>query len=97
MTRSIPDPKKAKPKVGRPKTTGSGEAQIVRMHKPQIEAVDAWIAAQDAEMSRPEAMRRLIELGLMASKQTVEQINEAKSHAGMAAKLASELGLKAKK
>lgn len=64
MTKSIRDSKKSKPKMGRPKTTGSGEAQIVRMHKPQIAAIDAWISTQGEEMSRPEAIRRLVGLGL---------------------------------
>jgi hypothetical protein len=66
MAKSIRDSKKAKPKIGRPKTTGPGEAQIVRMHKPQIEAIDTWTAAQGAAMSRPEAIRRLVEIGLKA-------------------------------
>jgi negative regulator of replication initiation len=44
--------------------------------------------------TRSEAIRRLLELGLRT--QTADQINEAKSHAAQAAKLASELGLKAK-
>jgi hypothetical protein len=47
-------------------------------------------------MSRPEAVRRLVLLGLKASNQMAEQLNEAKSHAAQAAKLAAELGLKAK-
>ena len=38
------------------------------MHDQQIAAIDAWIAMQDAEISRPEAIRRLVELGLKAKK-----------------------------
>ncbi len=34
------------------------------MHDQQIAAIDAWIAMQEAEISRPEAIRRLVELGL---------------------------------
>lgn len=64
MAKSIRDSKKLKPKLGRPKTTGSGEAQIVRMHKPQIAAIDAWTKAQGDQISRPEAIRRLVQLGL---------------------------------
>jgi hypothetical protein len=64
MTKSIRDSKKSKPKIGRPKTTGPGQAQVVRMHDQQIAAIDAWVALQDAEISRPEAIRRLVELGL---------------------------------
>jgi hypothetical protein len=68
MTKSIRDSKKSKPKIGRPKTTGPGQAQVVRMHDQQIAAIDAWVALQDTEISRPEAIRRLVELGLKAKK-----------------------------
>jgi hypothetical protein len=44
----------------------AGRPQVVRMHDQQIAAIDAWIAMHDAEISRPEAIRRLIELGLNA-------------------------------
>ena len=68
MAKSIRDSKKSKPKIGRPKTTGPGQPQIVRMHDQQIASIDAWIAMQDGEMSRPEAIRRLVELGLKVKK-----------------------------
>jgi cytochrome c553 len=68
MAKSIRDSKKSKPKIGRPKTTGTGQPQVVRMHDQQIAAIDAWIAMQDSEISRPEAIRRLVELGLKAKK-----------------------------
>jgi hypothetical protein len=38
------------------------------MHDRQIAAIDAWIVVQDSEISRPEAIRRLVELGLRAKK-----------------------------
>jgi hypothetical protein len=66
MTRSIRDTTKSKPKRGRPKTTGAGQPQVVRMHDHQIAAIDAWIAMQEFEISRPEAIRRLVEIGLEA-------------------------------
>jgi hypothetical protein len=34
------------------------------MHDPQLDAIDAWILKQKPQPSRPEAIRRLIELGL---------------------------------
>jgi cytochrome c553 len=68
MTKSIRDSKKSKPKIGRPKTTGAGQPQVVRMHDQQIAAIDAWTAMQEAEISRPEAIRRLVELGLKAKR-----------------------------
>ena len=66
MPKSIRDSKKSKAKIGRPKTTGSGQPQVVRMHDQQVASIEAWIAMQDEEMSRPEAIRRLVELGLKA-------------------------------
>ncbi|MEY9227724.1 cytochrome c553 [Bradyrhizobium japonicum] len=57
-------PKIGGPKMGRPRTTGTGTPTLVRLHDQQLAAIDAWIAAQDGEISRPEAIRRLIELGL---------------------------------
>jgi hypothetical protein len=68
MSDLIRDSKKPKNKIGRPKTTGSGQPQVVRMHDQQIAEIDAWIVMQDVEISRPEAIRRLVEIGLKAKK-----------------------------
>lgn len=38
----------------------------VRVPPDQLAALDAWIAAQGGTMSRPEAMRALMALGLAA-------------------------------
>jgi hypothetical protein len=52
-------------KRGRPKTTGPGTGVLVKMHDPQLDAIDAWIKKhQEPGLSRPEAIRRLVELGL---------------------------------
>lgn len=52
-------------KRGRPVTTGTGTVIGVRMLDEPLAAVDNWITAQgDPELSRPEAIRRLVELGL---------------------------------
>jgi hypothetical protein len=59
MAKSEKDSKKSR---GRPKTTGSGQPQLVRMHPKQIDAIDDWRKKND--VSRPEAIRRLVELGL---------------------------------
>src|ERR1700693_4754552 len=54
-------------KRGRPVTTGTGTVVGVRMLDRPLAAVDAWIAKQkDPDLSRPEAIRRLVELGLKA-------------------------------
>src|SRR5579872_4472038 len=48
-----------------PPATGKGEPVVVRMHRPQLQALDAWIAEQPQPFpSRPEAVRRLVEFGL---------------------------------
>src|ERR1700753_4280250 len=63
MKKSIRDI--AKKGRGRPKSTGLGTGILVRMHD-QLDEVDAWIAKQPIELSRPEASRRLVEIGLKA-------------------------------
>jgi hypothetical protein len=68
MSKSIRDSKKSKPKIGRPKTTGPGQPHVVRMHDQQVSSIDAWIATQGDAISRPEAIRRLVEIGLKAKK-----------------------------
>jgi len=56
----------AKKRRGRPKTTGLGTGILVRMHD-QLGALDAWIERQrEPGLSRPEAIRRLVEIGLKA-------------------------------
>jgi hypothetical protein len=37
---------------------------VVRMHDRQISAIDGWIAMQDEEVSRPEAIRRLVDVAI---------------------------------
>jgi hypothetical protein len=53
-----------KPLKGRP--TIDSEAVNVRMERVQIVALDDWRRGQSDLPSRPEAVRRLIELGLKA-------------------------------
>lgn len=53
-------------KRGRP-ATGANLAVGVRMPPEAIAALDRWRAAQPDLPSRPEAARRLIELGLKAA------------------------------
>jgi hypothetical protein len=54
-----------KAKRGRPVTTGTGTIVGVRMLDSPLAAVDAWIAKQkEPDLSRPEGIRRLVELGL---------------------------------
>jgi hypothetical protein len=60
---------KNKPKkVGRPRTTGPGEQVIVRMHEPMLGTIDKWAGEQDDKPGRPEAIRRMVQLGLSAAR-----------------------------
>jgi hypothetical protein len=50
-----------------PPATGKGEPVVVRMQPPLLADVDGWIGRQSPPYpSRPEAIRRLAELGLKA-------------------------------
>jgi hypothetical protein len=64
MTKSINDiPKK---KVGRP-ATGKGLGVLVRLQPAHLKALDGWITKQVDRPTRPQAIRRLVELGLKAA------------------------------
>jgi hypothetical protein len=61
MSTSNPSPKK---KRG-PAATGWGHQLSVRLHAPELNRLDDWIAVQsDPKPSRPEAIRRLVEKAL---------------------------------
>ena len=53
-------------RTGRPKTTGAGAPMVVRMHDPQIKAIDGWIG--DSDITRPEAIRQLVTWALAHTK-----------------------------
>jgi hypothetical protein len=56
-------------KIGRPKKKGGVHpVSAVRLPPEVAAAVDAWAADQDDELTRSEAIRRLVELGLKAKK-----------------------------
>lgn len=55
-----------KKRRGRPVTTGKGTLIGVRLLDEPLSALDEWIEKQADEPSRPEAIRRLVELGLKA-------------------------------
>ena len=63
MARSISDIPKKRGR-GRPSQGGRKPGIMLRWDADQIARVDAWIAEQEVEMSRPEAIRRLVELAL---------------------------------
>lgn len=43
-----------------PAPTGVGTPVLVRLQPDQLEALDAWIAAQSPQPSRPEAIRVIL-------------------------------------
>ncbi len=53
-------------KRGRPATTGRGLQIGMRWQDPDLEMIDDWIEKQKEPFTRPEAIRRLVELGLKA-------------------------------
>jgi hypothetical protein len=55
------------PKKRGPPATGKGKPILVRLQPAQLAALDAWIARQNAQLSRPEAIRRLLEQALAVS------------------------------
>jgi hypothetical protein len=52
-----------KKRRGRPATTGKGTQIGMRWQEPQLSAIDSWMDKNDVG-TRPEAIRRLVELGL---------------------------------
>jgi hypothetical protein len=56
-----------KKRMGRP-ATGIGKLIGLRWHDPDLEAIDEWRRNQPDLPARPEAIRRLVELGLAAPK-----------------------------
>jgi hypothetical protein len=64
MTKSISRTRKSR---GRPAT--GAESVHLRVLPEQSAAIDAWIGKQkEPDLSRPEAIRRLVELGLRVKK-----------------------------
>jgi hypothetical protein len=47
-----------------PAATGKGVQVVVRMQPPLLAGLDAWIAAQDDNPTRPEAVRRVLQKAL---------------------------------
>jgi hypothetical protein len=71
----------AKKKRG-PPPTGKGVQVVVRMQPDPLAALDAWVAKQKDELTRAEAIRRLVELGLTVKTKAApsERLRAARSH-----------------
>jgi Arc/MetJ-type ribon-helix-helix transcriptional regulator len=79
-----------------PPATGKGEPVVVRMHPPQLQAIDAWIAQQAQPFpSRPEAVRRLVELGLTVRTKRKQANKRADRAKELAAKVIDSLTIEA--
>jgi hypothetical protein len=51
-----------------PAPTGKGQQIVVRIQPAPLANIDGWIKGQkEPDLSRPEAIRRLVELGLKAT------------------------------
>jgi hypothetical protein len=83
-------------KAGRP-ATGTEPLYGVRISDPLMKQIMGWAKAQGA--TRSEAIRRLVELGLLTTLNSpdIRYQTKASESATRAKKLAGELGLKAKK
>ena len=55
-----------KKRIGRPPV--NAVAVLVRIPPAEVEPIDTWMAKQKEPMTRPEAIRRLVEIGLKAKK-----------------------------
>lgn len=53
-------------KRGRPPTTGKGVQVGERWHTDELATIDAWIEDHGETMTRGQAIRRLVEIGLKA-------------------------------
>jgi hypothetical protein len=87
MAKSITDTPK---KIGRPKTTGKGVGIMVRGHDDFLRPLDAWIAKQNPQPSRPEAIRRLVEIGLKAHTPEPKAVGLLRKRVAGAAELAAK-------
>jgi hypothetical protein len=47
-----------------PPPTGKGVPILVRVQPPLLRTLDEWIGNQDVSLTRPQAIRRLIEIAL---------------------------------
>jgi hypothetical protein len=73
--------RQSRPKKRGPPATGKGEPILVRVQPAQLAGLDAWIARQDAQLSRPEAIRRLLEQALAVSQPVKSRTQKARSTA----------------
>jgi hypothetical protein len=60
--------------------SGKGTLIGVRLHLPHLTKLDSWIAWQKEPLTRPEAIRRLLELSLEQAAKNLEHNNVSSSY-----------------
>ena len=75
-----------------PAPTGKGTLIGVRLQPDALSALDKWAAGQEGAPTRPEAIRRLIKLGLLANAGRQKPAREPGSRSKHAAKAADMAG-----
>jgi hypothetical protein len=85
-----------KKKRGRPVTTGKGTLIGVRLLDDPLSTLDAWIAKQkEPGLSRPEAIRRLVERSLTVKTRSMPSERQRAALADLASKTIDSLTVKA--
>jgi len=81
-----------KKRRGRPVTTGKGTLIGVRLLDALLATLDGWIAKQrEPDLTRPEAIRRLVELGLTVKTKSPPSERQRAALADLAAKAIDSL------
>ena len=85
-----------KKRRGRPVTTGKGTLIGVRLQDDPLSTLDAWIAKQkEPGLSRPEAIRRLVERSLTVKTISMPSERQRAALADLASKTIDSLTVKA--
>lgn len=79
-----------KQRRGRPPSTGKGIQIGERWHAAELADIDAWILKSGEEMTRAQAVRRLVEIGLGKSGPTAEMPPTSKATSERAKELAGK-------
>jgi hypothetical protein len=75
---------------GRPATGGRGAGILVRLQPDRLTAIDAWIAEQSAPMTRPEAIRAILDTVLIVAEDPGKKPVSKPARASRARELAGE-------
>jgi hypothetical protein len=73
-----------------PAPTGKGTLVGVRLQPDRLSAVDAWIAKQNAPMSRPEAIRAMLDAVLVIVSNDPSEKPKAGKQAARASEMAAQ-------